>query len=311
MQTTTEPIDGNSAQKGEVLLHQVTLSRARELAKAEEYDTALVLLLQMEQTTAALDLRARIELQRGRYGEARELWTEVLEEAPEHPGAKKGLRDVQRAASLKKIVRGFAAGAVILAAAGTAALAFGPSEDAPAAAKDAPAPAAVQAAPAARPSVAAPAPQPTAAAPAKAAAPATVLPQLAVPEGVSLRLHEGSQLYSFDGGLFVEGTAFVPGGREKVTALARALAPYTESHQIELIGHVDTTPAPIEKQFHGNTELALARANAVLGRIARTSRIPADDITLRAVGGRLGPHAAEQGDARNRTVDVRVSPRAR
>lgn len=303
MQTTTQPIDESGAQRGEVLLRQVTLSRARELAKAAEYDTALVLLLQMEQTTAALDLRARIELQRGRYNEAREIWNEVLEETPEHPGAKKGLRDVQRAASLKKVVRGFALGAVVLAMAGLAVLALAPSEDAPVVAKQ-PRQAASQTAPAAKPSVPAPAPQQVA-----AAATAPALPQLALPEGVSVRLEDGAQIYSFDGGLFVEGTAFVPGGRERVTALGRALASYTDAYQIELIGHVDTMPAPVEKQFHGNTELALARANAVLGRIARTTKIPADAIGLRAVGGRVGPHSAEQGDARNRTVDIRVSPR--
>ena len=327
METSTQPIEGNGAQAGEVLLRQMTLSRARELAKSSDYEAALVLLLQMEPTAAALDLRARIEVQRGRYDDACALWKEVLEEAPDHAGAKKGLRDVERAATLRRVLRGFAAGAVVLAAGGLAFATLRSSDEGPVEAtmQPAPEPQPLQAAqpvatrpqpiaaakrsitaqaPAATVVSAQAAPQPSAAAHAPAG-----LPQVALPEGVSRRLDDGVQVYSFDAGLFVEGVAFVPGGREQITALGRALAPYGDSIQIELVGYVDTLPVPVEKQFHGNTELALSRANAVLGRIARTTRIPADAVGLRAVGSRLGPASDEQGDPRNRTVEIRVSPR--
>ena len=281
------------------------LSRAGELAKTGDYEAALVLLLQMEPTAAALDMRARIELQRGHYRDARSLWNEVLELAPAHPGAKQGLRSVQMAVTRGKLLRQLTLGVVVLGAASGLYLALRPSAEPP------PAKAHVQAAPSLPPKAAAvraPAAPPKAAI---AAAPAKprLLPDIALPDGVSVRNEDGAHVYSFDGGLFSEGVTFVTDGREKVTALGRALAPYTQTLQIELIGYVDTLPVPTERQYRDNTELALIRANAVLGRLARTTKIPAEALGLRAVGGRLGPASDKQGDPRNRTVEIRVSLR--
>ena len=301
MQTSSQPIQAKPSQ---VPLTQMKLSRAGELAKTGDYEAALVLLLQMEPTAAALDMRARIELQRGHYRDARSLWNEVLELAPAHPGAKQGLRSVQMAVTRGKLLRQLTLGVVVLGAASGLYLALRPSAEPP------PAKAHVQAAPSLPPKAAAvrsPVPPPKAAI---AAAPAKpTLPQLALPDGVSVHDEDGARVYSFEGGLFSEGVTFVTDGRERVTALGRALAPYTQTIRIELVGYVDTLPVPTERQYRDNTELALVRANAVLGRLARTTKIPAEALGLRAVGGRLGPASDKQGDPRNRTVEIRVSLR--
>ncbi|HKU40814.1 MAG TPA: hypothetical protein VJR89_21785 [Polyangiales bacterium] len=280
---------------------QVKLLRAGELAKSGDFEAALVLLLQMEPTPASLDLRARIEVQRGRYSDAGELWDEVLELAPNHEGAKRGLRSVERAAVRGKLL---AAGALLLALLGVGWIAVRAMRGTPAQ----PATAHLQL-PAAQPKpVAAPAKPipPAPAAVAVAAAPR--LPTLDLPQGVQVREEAGAQIYSFDNGLFDLGFGFVPGGKERVTALGRALAPHSATLHIELIGYVDSLPT--DKAYHDtNTGLALARANAVLGRLARTTKLPADAIGLRAVGGSLGPYSNEPGNPNNRTVDVRVSLR--
>jgi flagellar motor protein MotB len=304
MQTSSQGIEGSGAQPSTVQPSQTKLTRASELARSGDTEAALVLLLQMDPTPAALDMRARIELQLGRYADAQALWREVLDQAPGHAGAKQGLVSVERAVLRGKLLRQFALAIVLLSAAGVGYLALRPKPEQPASAH-------VQQLPprqltAAKPAAAVHAPKPAA----KVVAPAApTLPQIALPEGVSMRREDGVQVYAFDGGLFSQGVAFVGGGRERVTALGRLLAPYTDTIKIELVGYIDTLPKPLETQYHDNTELALSRANAVLGRFARTTRIPADALGLRAVGGRLGPYSNEQGDPRNRTVEVRVSLR--
>ncbi len=389
MQTPSEQGEASGVKSPAAVQSQVRLLRAQELAQAGDYEAALVLLLQMEPSTASLDMRARIEVQRGRYADARALWNEVLEMSPGHAGAKKGLRDVERAAARGKILRIAGIASLVVALGALALLVLDPKDEpthAPAAdvhmeepvapptaaARPAPEPAAAvepvkddraAAAPtasaptAAAPTVKAPstAAAPTAAAPtakattaapantAPAAAPAGVaatakparsiaaplaaapakapsqqpraaagdsaLPDITLPQGVTLTRDGAAQVYSFDTGLFIEGVAFFPGARERVTALGRALAPHMDSIKVELIGYVDTVPLPAKSDWRDNTSLALSRANAVLGRLVRTTKFPAEQFGLRAVGQRLGPHSKTQGDPRNRTVDIRVSPR--
>jgi flagellar motor protein MotB len=300
METSSEQIQGNGAQPGKLPLSQVKLLRAGELAKTGDYEAALVLLLQMEPTPAALDMRARIEVQRGHYADARALWDEVLELVPGHAGAKKGLRSVQSAIARSKLLRQLGLVVVLLAAAGAMFLVIRPSATPPAqvhvqAPSLPPTAAAVRSAP--------PPPPPAAA----IAAASPKLPEIALPEGVSMRVEDGAQIYRFEDGLFDEGVTFIAGGKEKVTPLGRALAPYAEQVQIELIGYGDTLPeAATERQYQDNTELALRRANAVLGRLTRTTRLSAEALVLRAVGRRLG----SSPDPRDRTVAIRVRLRA-
>jgi hypothetical protein len=299
METLFQPTEGRRP-KSSAALFQAKVLRVHGLVHEGDYDTALELLVEMEPTPAVLDLRARIEAQRGQYADAHVLWTRVLDEAPNHTGARKGLCDVQRAATRRKILHHVKRGAGLLAlvAGGVlVGLSLAPGKAAKASAS-----ATVQQPKAATSAAAVPITSPAIIAPAD-------VPALALPEGVSVSTEGRARIYSFEGGLFSQGVQFAPGARERVTALGRALAPHRDAIQVELIGYVDTLPESEEARIHENTALALSRASAALGRLARTTRIPAEDFLLRAVGQRLGPFSEERSDPRNRTVQIRVSPR--
>jgi flagellar motor protein MotB len=152
-----------------------------------------------------------------------------------------------------------------------------------------------------------PAPQPNE--PAETAAvdeSAAALPDIELPAGVTLRGDGHARSYVFDDALFSEGVRFSAGARDRLTALGRALEPHLDTIAIELVGHVDSNPESADRRFHNNTELALSRANAALGRLVRTTHIPAERLGLRALGEHPGPFDHVSHDPRNRTVEIRV-----
>jgi hypothetical protein len=155
-----------------------------------------------------------------------------------------------------------------------------------------------------------PAPQPSE--PAQVAAveePAAALPEIELPAGVTLRREAHAQSYVFDDALFSEGVRFTAGARERLTALGRALEPHLDAIAIELVGHVDSNPESADvRRYHDNTELALSRANAALGRLVRTTHIPAERLGLRTAGEQPGPFEGAS-NPRNRTVEIRVEAR--
>lgn len=306
MQTNTELAEG-ARTKPEAVVSQIKLLRATERAQDGDLEAALVLLSQIQPTLAAIDLRARIELQRGNLENARALWNEVLEKSPGYSSAKKGLRALELTASRGKVLRRYApvAGAVLLGLGGLAVWV-------PASLKKAPetkvvAQSMLQPSAAAEPAaiVAAPESAPVAA----VAEPVASLPEIELPAGVTLRREGHVQSYVFDEALFSEGVYFTAGARERLTALGRALEPHLDAIEIELVGHVDSNPESHDRRYNDNTELALSRANAALGRLVRTTHISAERFGLRAVGERIGPYEEATPDPRNRTVEIRVQPR--
>lgn len=294
METASQPIETRRP-KSSAALFQAKVLRVQWHMHTGDHAAALALLKEMESTPEVLDLHARVEAERGQYADAQLLWTRVLEGAPDHAGAKKGLRDVERATTRMKILHYGLRGAGLLGlVAGGVLIGLSLAPDAPEMHQLTVAtPAAVAIT---TPAVA-------------TAAPTPALPEIALPEGVSVSTEGRARVYSFDGGLFSDGLKFGPGARERVTALGRELAPHREAIQIELIGYVDTLPGTEENQIHESSAFALSRASTVLNRLARTTRIPAEDFVLRAVGQRLGPFSEQNGDPRNRTVQIRVSPR--
>jgi hypothetical protein len=309
MQTTTEPAEG-ARTKPEAVVSQIKLLRATERAQDGDLDAALVLLSQIQPTLAAIDLRARIELQRGNRDNARALWNEVLEKAPDYSSAKKGLRALELATSRGRVWRRYAPAAGIVFV-GLAALTFLlPSSVKQAAKMVLGSGSILQPSAAAEPVASVPAPQPSERAEAAVAEqPAATLPEIELPAGVTLRRDGQVQSYVFDDGLFSEGVLFSAGARDRLTALGRALEPHLDAITIELVGHVDSNPEPADPRFHDNTELALSRATAALGRLVRTTHIPAERFALRAVGEHPGPFTDLSRELRNRTVEIRVEQR--
>jgi hypothetical protein len=307
MQTNTELAEG-ARTKPEAVVSQIKLLRATERAQDGDLDAALVLLSETQPTLAAIDLRARIELQRGNLENARALWNEILEKAPDYSSAKKGLRALELAASRGRAWRRYAPVAVA-ASFVLAALTF----LLPSSVKKAPDTNVVPQSilplsAAAERAASVPAPQRNE--PAETTAveePASPPPDIELPAGVTLRLDGHARSYVFDAALFSEGVRFSAGARERLTALGRALEPHLDTIAIELVGHVDSNPEPAGRRFHDNTELALSRANAALGRLVRTTHIPAERLGLRALGEHPGPFEGLSHDARNRTIEIRVT----
>jgi len=314
MQTDTELVEG-ARTKPEAVVSQIKLLRATERAQDGDLDAALVLLSQVQPTLAAIHLRARIELQRGNLENARALWNEALEKSPTYSSAKKGLRALDRAASRGKAWRRYAPAALAVAI-GLAALALAwplsvEKTPEPKARTQSALPATVLAERAR--SVVAPQlgerPAPLASTSPASTEPASALPEIELPAGVTLLRDGRSRSYVFDDALFSEGVRFNAGARERLTALGRALEPHLDVIAIELVGHVNSSPEVADRRFRDNTMLALSRATAALGRIVRTTQIPAERLTLRAVAERPGPFDDGSQDPRNRTVEIRVEQR--
>jgi hypothetical protein len=306
MQPNPEPAEG-ARTTPEAVVSQLKLLRATERAHDGDLDAALVLLSQIQPTLAGLDLRARIELQRGNPENARALWNEILEKAPGHPSAKKGLRTLEVAASRKRAWRRYApvAGAVLFGLAVLTVWLASSIEKTPAtnfAPQNTLQPMAAE-----YRAASIPAPQPNE--PAETATvdePAATLEDIELPAGVTVRGDGQTRSYVFDDPLFSDGVRFTAGARERLTALGRALEPHLDTIAIELVGHVDSNPESADRRFHNNTELALSRAIAALGRLVRTTHIPAERLGLRALGEHPGPVENVNRDPRNRTVEIRV-----
>lgn len=306
MQTNTELAEG-ARTTPEAVVSQIMLLRATERAQDGDLEAALVLLSQIQPTLAAIDLRAGIELQRGNLETARALWNEVLEKAPGYSSAKKGLRALELASSRGRAWRRYApvAGAVLI---GLAALTVWLSSSMKETQEtNAVSETVLQPSAAADRAAGVAAPQPSEAAETAAVdEPAATLPDIELPAGVTQRGDGHARSYVFDGALFSEGVHFSAGARERLTALGRALEPHLDTIAIELVGHVDSNPESADRRFHDNTELALSRANAALGRLVRTTQIPAERVSLRALGEYPGPFEDVSHDPRNRTIEVRV-----
>jgi len=82
-----------------VLVSQIALAQATELARAGKYAESERLLNEMIQeptvSSSALDLLARIRAQQGRFKEAEALWTQVLEREPGNRQSQVALRQVR------------------------------------------------------------------------------------------------------------------------------------------------------------------------------------------------------------------------
>jgi outer membrane protein OmpA-like peptidoglycan-associated protein len=307
MQTNTELVEG-ARTKPEAVISQIKLLRATERAQDGDLEAALVLLSQIQPTLAAIDLRARIELQRGNPENARALWNEVLEKSPGYASAKKGLRALDHAASRGRVWRRYAliAAPVLLGVAGLAV--FLPSVVKKAQEAAAVPESILQPTAAAERAASQPAVQPSEPAANPVVEQPAAVPDIELPAGVTAHGDGHARSYLFDDALFSEGVRVTAGARERLTALGRALEPHLDTIAIELVGHVDSNPESDDRRFNDNTELALSRANAVLGRLVRTTHISAERFALRAAGEHPGPFEDVRPDTRNRTVEIRVQP---
>ncbi|MFC5750689.1 hypothetical protein [Actinomadura rugatobispora] len=291
----------------ELAVREVVLAQARELARAGRYAEAEELLdgpwNEGGRDVAALDLKARIHAQQGHLDEADRCWAEVAELAPGHRGAAEGRRRIA-AVRARAATGGFtgrtltARFALRAAAAVVALLAFVMLADLWADGGPRPEPAA-------NPSAAAPAP------PAPAPAPSTedVLAGLRLDgPGVRVQRRPGEIAVTFDRGLFRDGATLSRQGRAVLDGLGERLRPYNSRITVAVIGHTDRSAVRPGGEYASNVELGTVRATVVREVLRSSARIPTSRFTVSTLAGMLPPYPGQDsGDARNRTVSLRVS----
>ena len=295
-------------------VRELVLAQARELARAGRYTEAEDVLDASwpdgGQDVAVLDLKARIHAQQGRLDEADRCWAEVADLAPGHRAAAEGRRRIavirERAAKGGFTGRVLTARFVLQAAAAVVALlAFVMladlwTDDGPRSAPTAATPPAA-APPAAAPSAAAPPPPATSG--------GAVLDRIRLDmPGVRVERRPGELAVTFDRGLFREGAVLSRQGRALLTRLGERLKPHAGQVAVGVIGHTDRSAVRPGGEFASNVELGTVRATVVRELLSSTAGIPTARFTVSTLAGMMPPHPdRDGGDARNRTVSLRIS----
>ncbi|XVQ09341.1 hypothetical protein ACQP1W_43540 [Spirillospora sp. CA-255316] len=298
----------------EPAVREVVLAQARELARAGRYAEAEELLdgpwNEGGRDVAALDLKARIHAQQGRLDEADRCWAEVAERSPGHRAAAEGRRRIaavrERAATGGFTGRALTARFALRAAAAVVALlafvmladlwADGGPRSEPSAAPSAAVPSA------AAPPAAAPGP------PAPAAGGDVLAGMRLDGPGVRVQRRTGEIAVTFDRGLFGSGATLSRQGRAVLNGLGERLRPYGDRITVAVIGHTDRSAVRPGGEYASNVELGTVRATVVREVLRSSARIPTSRFTVSTLAGMMPPYPDEgAGDARNRTVSLRIS----
>ncbi|POM24646.1 flagellar motor protein MotD [Actinomadura rubteroloni] len=270
---------------------EVALAQATRLARAGRLAEARDLLEQAfpdgERTAPVLDLLARVRAQQGDLDAADRHWAEAERLAPGDPDV---IAARARVAALRgRRVSRFGWPAAVAAI--VVALVAGGGAFAVTRASDSDPVAVAPAAPPPPPSLAGPAP----------AAPLDGL-DLRVP-GVRVVRQAGELSVTFRRGLFDEGATLSPRGRAVLAALGRRLRPQADRLRVTIIGHTDGAGG----DYTANAELGSVRAAVVREALRTSAGIPTGRFAVSSLGGELRPFKGAAGDARNRTVTLRIS----
>jgi len=278
----------------EATVRQVALARAAALARAGRYRAAEELLAAgaaKGEDAAALDLRARICAQQGRYSEAAGLWRRAVQLDPAKPEYAAALRLAARSEGrpswfygISKLLLG---GVLLLGATLIGIAVFGERG----ASTGKPPESGGEAVPA----TAAPTP-----------------PALSLEDTAIKVSRDGKELVvTFRAGLFSKGARLTRDGRAALAGVGRQLEPQGSQLLIRVVGHADNTAPPVGYLYGDNTGLGFERARVAAERLRAAGRLPQEAIVLESRGEEAPPYSneTEEGRARNRTVVLRVARR--
>jgi type VI secretion system protein ImpK len=292
------------------LRQQVAVTRATELARSGDLDSAAALLTDLSEP-AALDLLARIRAQQKRWAEADALWAQVQKTAPDDAAAAAGRKTVAAIRKHRRAARPVLpiVGAVVLVGAVVAGglFAVGRGTDAPAAE------------PVVQPTSATPTvdngaeqraaelarrlaemeAQRRASAAALAAELATLQQQAAAP-GVQAQRGTSVVRVVFLDGVFTAGTDLSPSGQAALDALGKRLPGMKAS--ITVTGFSVVVPGGSSS---GGSRTALLRARVATQQLSTASGLPLTAFTMQS-GDQA--HPPYRTDAKNRTVTVTLTP---
>jgi type VI secretion system protein ImpK len=293
------------------LRQQVAVTRATELARSGDLDSAAALLTDLSEP-AALDLLARIRAQQKRWSEADALWAQVQKTAPDDAAAAAGRKTVAAIRKHRRAARPMLpiVGAVVLVGAVVAGglVAVGRGTDAPAAEP------VVQPTASATPTMDTGAEQRAAelarrlaemeaqrraSAAALAAELATLQRQAAGP-GVQAQRGTSVVRVVFLDGVFTAGTDLSPAGQAALDALGKRLPGMKAS--ITVTGFSVVVPGGSSS---GGSRTALLRARVATQQLSTASGLPLTAFTMQS-GDQA--HPPYRTDAKNRTVTVTLTP---
>ncbi|MFI0405963.1 flagellar motor protein MotB [Actinomadura sp. 3N508] len=275
-------------------VREVAVAQARALARAGRYAEAEEL-LEGEDGSVVLDLKARMYAQQGRLDEADRCWAGVAALSPGDPGAAEGRRRIARiratAASPRRFV--LARSAFRLGTASVVLLAFVMLADVWLDRDETGAP-----------------PRPSSPVVPSAAGSPDPIAALKL-EGQGMRIvHRADEIeVTFERGLFRRDATLTSRGRATLKDLGEQLRPYAAQISVTVIGHTDRRAVHPGGGYASNAELGLLRATVVREVLRSSARIPTARFSVSTLAGLLPPHPGEaaSGDPRNRTVSVRIS----
>ena len=287
--TQHHPDDADRCQRSvSFLLRQVMYSRATDMARKGRYREARSLLDDVDsmcgQSTMSLDLRARIEVQEGRFHEAEGLWRQALEMEPGNDVYIAALRriDLIRRPLWVRSTPSIAMVIVIIAIAVVGAVfVTGSNKKGKTGVLDS----------------------------RHASTPIRLPSPLNIDvNGIYAKPEGNNTILIFDSGLFSRNTRLTQDGKALLTTLARQLESYVGKVSITVTGVTDDIPMPEQSRYVDNGALGMARALKVVDHMRSTSRLPADMFSIEGKVRDAAPYANDSpvNRLRNRTVVMRI-----
>ncbi len=312
------------------LHEEIAVLAAGSLVAGGRFEEAEAFLFRTDgspQSCAAMDLLARISVQKGDLRKAEQLWLKVLERDASNEAALMALRRIRSSWIVYAVVRRLGilvATALIgcLTVIGGVALYQGlhcsrlpPDADvgarlaAPAAVSSSTAeheadlhvgePLLPQSTAIERPSVA------------QEPSPCRPPPMLTI-SGCTVTTNATETRIVFDDGLFAYRAEFNESGRGRLESVARFLQEHTEDFWIVVEGHTDSDPMPPNSVYKDNYALGLHRAIVGVEVVRNATTISGSGVLAASAGDADPPFAEDREDAkaRNRTVVIRLVPKA-
>ena len=119
----------------------------------------------------------------------------------------------------------------------------------------------------------------------------------------------GELVLSFQQGLFSEGARLTDWARATLQKLADQLEPYANGLSLTIVGHTDQLQLRAKSRYLDNYNLGLARAAGVTSFLHNVGKLPSGMFNIQSEGehGLAQQNEAEGNGQRNRTVVIRIA----